>query len=469
MTTLHTSGAPRRRDGDPARERRPARHRPRAVHRRPGQPAPRRAPRPPGAGPAHPCPGDGTAHRAGAAGARRRPGAHRRGRAGSQRRRGQARRAAVPGRGDVRGPRRVLGARRVAGGGPTGRPGRRGRLRAAARAGHDRRGDRGGELPGRPPDAAARRPGGRVGRLRARRRGRVRVRRPGALLPGDQRRARHDRRERAGLRPVVDAAPERDPGDHRARPGPDELRGHGAVPADGRRLRRQGDAAARLRGDRRARRPRHRAAGAAAAEPDAGHDDDRQAARVPRDVEGRVRRRRADPGADRDADRRRRLEPRPVRAGAGPGALPHRQRLLDPEHRGARAHLEDEQDVPDRVPRLRRAPGHAGDRGHPRPVRARARDQCPRAAPAQLLPSGPDDAVRAAGAPPGAAGAALVAGPRVRRRRPAAGRDRGVQRRARAHQAGAGDHPGQVRDLVQPDGVQPGRRPGARLQGRLDR
>ena len=56
---------------------------------------------------------------------------------------------------------------------------------------------------------------------------------------------------------------------------------------------------------------------------------------------------------------------------------------------------------------------------------------------------------------------------RDRRRRPAAGRDRGVQRRARAHQAGAGDHPGQVRHLVQPDGVQPGRRAGARLQGRL--
>ena len=78
------------------------------------------------------------------------------------------------------------------------------------------------------------------------------------------------------------AAPERDPGDHRARAGPDELRGHGAVPADGRRLRRQGDAAARLRGDRRARRPLDRPAGAAAAEPHAGHDDDRQAARVPR-------------------------------------------------------------------------------------------------------------------------------------------------------------------------------------------
>ena len=88
-------------------------------------------------------------------------------------------------------------------------------------------------------------------------------------------------------------APERDPGDRRARAGPDELRGHRAVPADGRRLRRQGDAAARLRGDRRARRPADRPPGAAAAQPHAGHDDDRQAARVPLDVEGRLRRRRA--------------------------------------------------------------------------------------------------------------------------------------------------------------------------------
>ena len=88
---------------------------------------------------------------------------------------------------------------------------------------------------------------------------------------------------------------------------------------------------------------------------------------------------------DRDADRGRRLEPRPVRAGAGPRAVPHRQRLLDPEHRGARADRQDQQDLADRVPRLRRAAGHARDRGHPRPVRARARPERPRAAPAQLL------------------------------------------------------------------------------------
>ena len=42
-----------------------------------------------------------------------------------------------------------------------------------------------------------------------------------------------------------------------------------------------------------------------------------------------------------------------------------------------------------------------------------------------------------------------------------------VQRRAPGHQARAGDHPGQVRHLVQPHRVQPGRRAGARVQGRL--
>ena len=90
-----------------------------------------------------------------------------------------------------------------------------------------------------------------------------------------------------------------------------------------------------------------------------------------------LRRRRPDPGADRHADRGWRLEPGPVRAGAGPGAVPHRQRLLDPEHRGARAHLEDQQDLADRVPRVRRAAGHARHREHPRLLRARARDQRP--------------------------------------------------------------------------------------------
>ena len=78
------------------------------------------------------------------------------------------------------------------------------------------------------------------------------------------------------------------------------------------------------------------------------------------DADGRIQ------ALDRDADRGRRLEPRPVRAGAGQGAVPHRQRLLDPEHRGARPDRQDQQDLADRVPRVRRPAGHDRDRGHPR-------------------------------------------------------------------------------------------------------
>ena len=55
------------------------------------------------------------------------------------------------------------------------------------------------------------------------------------------------RRERADLRPEQHPAPVRDAGDRRPRARPAQPRGHRAVPADGRRLRRQGDAAARVR------------------------------------------------------------------------------------------------------------------------------------------------------------------------------------------------------------------------------
>ena len=64
-------------------------------------------------------------------------------------------------------------------------------------------------------------------------------------------------------------------------------------------------------------------------------------------------------------------------------------------------------------------------------------------------------------------GARLGPGPRLERVRRPSARDRGVQRRAPARQAGPGDHAGEVRHLVQLHGVQPGRRAGARLQGRL--
>ena len=113
--------------------------------------------------------------------------------------------------------------------------------------------------------------------------------------------------------------PTRDAGDRGPRARPAQPRRHRAVPADGRRLRRQGDAAARVRRDRGARRDPHRPPGPAAAEPHPGHDDDRQAARLPRPVAGRVRRRGPAAGARRHADLRRRLEPRPVASRCWPG------------------------------------------------------------------------------------------------------------------------------------------------------
>ena len=160
-----------------------------------------------------------------------------------------------------------------------------------------------------------------------------RGRRPGALLPRDARVARPRRLRGPGIRRSAARSTRRETQEIVAHVlGMPSNRGHGAVPAHGRRLRRQGDAAARVRGDRRARREAHRPAGAPAAQPHAGHHDDRQAASVP------PRRGRpastttaASSALDGDAHRRRRLEPRPVGAGAGPRALPHRQRVLDPE------------------------------------------------------------------------------------------------------------------------------------------
>ena len=321
------------------------------------------------------CPraGDAAAHRTGPRGHRGGAGAHRRRRARGERRGSQARRAAVPHRGDVLRPRRLLGARRDDRGGPPRRRARRGRLRAAAVTAHPHRGDRGRVLPGRPAHPAPRGPRRGAGRRGPGRRGRVRVRRPGALLPRDPRLAGARRRGRPGLRAVQHPAPQRDPGDRRPRPRAAQPRGDRAVPAHGRRLRRQGDAAARVCRHRGSGGDPHRPSGAASPQPEPGHHDVGQAPPVPRVVDRRVRRRRPHRGPARDAHLRRRLEPRPVRAGPGPGAVPRRQRLLDPRHRGPGPGRQDPQDLPDRLPRVRRPAGHARHRGHPRPQRPAAR------------------------------------------------------------------------------------------------
>ena len=247
-------------------------------------PAPRRAARLPGAGAARPRPGHGAADRAGARRARRRPGAHRRRRARASTTPASSTTSRCSRRGDV--------------------------LRATPSAGCSaRRSRRPGSAPlavevdyeplpalvtvaeaiaaesfqGARPHAAARR------RRRPRWAGCAHVFEGEFEFAGQE----HFYLETHAALATVDENGQVFVQSVTQHPtetqeivahvlGLHEPRGHRAVPADGRRLRRQGDAAARLRGDRRARRHAHRAAGAAAAEPHAGHDDDRQAARVPR-------------------------------------------------------------------------------------------------------------------------------------------------------------------------------------------
>ena len=244
-------------------------------------------------------------------------------------------------------------------------------------------------------------------------------------------------------------------------------RGHRAVPADGRRVRRQGVPAARAGRGRRAGRHDHRPPGQPGAEPHPGHHHDRQAAPVLRDLGGRLRRRPAAVRAPGHADQQRRLEPGPVRARARPGPVPHRERLLDPARRGPRPGGQDPPAVQHRLPRLRRPAGHDRDRGDPRPLRAAAGGRAGRAPPAQPLRARPGHPVRPAGPARRTADRHLADPHRAQRLRPALRRGGRVQPRASRHQARAGDHSGQVRHLVQPDGVQPGRGAGARLQGRL--
>ncbi len=166
----------------------------------------------------------------------------------------------------------------------------RGRLRAAAGSADARprrSSSRASRAPGRCWRAAtsdtgfAGGPARLRGRARARRARSTSTWRPSAALASD-------RRGRPGVRAVQHPAPHRDPGDHRPRARRTEPPGHRAVPADGRRVRRQGDAAARPRRGGRPGRHAHGQTRAAAAHPPAGHDDDRQAARLPRHLAGRA-------------------------------------------------------------------------------------------------------------------------------------------------------------------------------------
>ena len=345
----------------PARERGAARHRRGALHRRPGRAAPRtsctpgrcrrRTPTRAITGlrpkPAYDVPGVVRVLTAEDV-------------PGRQRRRRQARRAAVPRRGDVPRPRGLLGARRDPRGGPARRRRGRGRLRAAARADHGR---------ARRSRRGASRAASRTVRAR-RRRGRPGRRRPTCSAASSSSPARSTSTWRPTARwRTVDEAGQVFVQSSTQHPSETQeivahvlgLHSHEVTVQclrmgggfGGKEMQPHGFAAIAALG-----RDAHRPAGPAAAQPHPGHDHVRQAARLPRPLAGRLRRRRPAAGAGRDADLRRRLEPRPVRAGAGPGAVPHRQRLLDPERPGER---------PDRArptrPRRRRSAGSAARRG----------------------------------------------------------------------------------------------------------
>ena len=285
--------------------------------------------------------------------------AHGRRRSRRQRRRRQGRRAAVPGRGEVCRTCHLLGARRE----PRGRPARLGRgggrLRAAARRRGSARGHRGGvrsravsrrssaatsgAASTAPLTCSAARPRSPDRNTSTSRRT---ARSSTSTRPGrsSSSRARSTRRRRRSSSPRCCAVPRHAVTVQCLRMGGGfggkEMQPHG------------------YRRGRRARRAAHRSAGPRAAHPCPGHDDDRQASRLPCPVAGGLRRRRAAAGPRRHPDLRRRLEPRPLRAGAGSRPVPRRQRLLDPRTCGSMA----ASPRPTRPPR-RRSAASAARRG----------------------------------------------------------------------------------------------------------
>ena len=222
------------------------------------------------------------------------PGAHRRRRARRQRRRDQARRAAVPR------PRSCSTATRSAGcsarrSRPPGSARRRSRSTTSRcpRCVTVERGDRGRELPGRPAapwSAATSTPGWPAPPTSSA----ARSRSPARSTSTSRRTARWRTSTRAA-RSSSRAAPSTRPRRRRSSPTCSAVHSHEVTVQclrmgggfGGKEMQPHG-----LRRDRRARRDAHRAPGPAAAEPHPGHDDDRQAARLPRDVAGRLRRRR---------------------------------------------------------------------------------------------------------------------------------------------------------------------------------
>ena len=125
---------------------------------------------------------------------------------------------------------------------------------------------------------------------------------------------------------------------------------------------------------RRSPRAKTGAPGARAARPRSRHGAHRQAPSVPRALRRRLRRRRQAARARGASCSRRRLVRSTCRAPILDRALFHLDNCYYVPARRVRAAAScDEPRLEHRVPRLRRAAGHGGDRGDPRPRRAHAR------------------------------------------------------------------------------------------------
>ena len=140
-----------------------------------------------------------------------------------------------------------------------------------------------------------------------------------------------------------------------------------------------------------------------------------------------------------------------------------------PNVRVQRPDRPDPQDLADGLPRLRRPAGDARHRGHPRPLRAAARDRPDRPAPPQLLRRGPEHALRPAGAPRRSGSVRAWEQVLDAERRRARGRAEVAAFNA-AHEhtkRGLAMTPVKFGISFNFTAVQPGRRARARLQGRL--
>ena len=198
-------------------------------------------------------------------------------------------------------------------------------------------------------------------------------RRPGAFLPGGPGRLRHSRRGRCALGAFVDPAPERGSAYRRTRAWPAGFLRHLPGAADGRRLRRQGNASLALGRDCRSGGARDRAPLQAQARSRRRHADDRQAARFQRPLRGRLRAQRPHPRRRCGSRRALRLLRRPQPGRRRSRHVPCRQRLLPSGISHSFAAREDEHRFQYGVSRLRRPARHARDRARHRRDRVESR------------------------------------------------------------------------------------------------